>query len=138
MIVYFDASALVKLVIEEQGSSEVASLWRSTSHRMSARIAWIEVHSTIARKRRRRELSDRTGERARAAWGLLWASIGVIELTPELIDVAADVTYQYGLTALDAIHLASFLALLEAAGPADEIRFSSFDSVLAAAARAVR
>ena len=43
MLVYFDASALVKLVIDEDGSALAAALWDGCDAALTSRLAFPEV-----------------------------------------------------------------------------------------------
>ena len=62
-----------------------------------------------------------------------WPSIQVVELTPGIADAAVEVASTHGLRSLDAVHLASALAL--ARGP---LTLATWDTRLHAAAAAER
>jgi predicted nucleic acid-binding protein len=138
VILYLDASALVKLVVAEAESDVVTRVWWEASLRSSASLSWVEVHSAVARRRRRRELSQSQARRARLAWATIWRGLSVIEPAPVVLRVAAQSTHRYGLGALDAVHLASFFAVL-AKAEGGEARFCGYDrKLLAAVERASR
>jgi predicted nucleic acid-binding protein len=137
LILYLDASALVKLVARENESEFVERLWRGASIRSTANVAWVEVHSAISRKRRLRQLSAAGARVARANWGRVWEAIMAVETSAPVLEGAARATDRYGLSALDALHLSSFLGVLEKAGR-EEVQFCGYDKKLTTAvARAV-
>ena len=47
-IVYFDSSAFVKLVVEEEGSDLAAALWDGCDVAVSSRLAYPEVRAALA------------------------------------------------------------------------------------------
>ena len=49
---YFDSSALVKLVVEETGSDLAAELWDGCDAAVASRLAYPEVRSALAAARR--------------------------------------------------------------------------------------
>ena len=55
-VAYFDASALVKLVIEEAGSDDAAALWDGADLVMASRIVHAEVRAALAAAHRARRL----------------------------------------------------------------------------------
>lgn len=129
--VYFDASALVKLIKQEPGSSEAAATWALADQAHGSRLATIEVRAAIAAARRNRAIPAhalpqalRTEERVRA--GLL-----AIELT-DAIEVRARVLVErHDLSGADAVHLASALALED-----PDLVLATWDRRLHAAAQA--
>jgi uncharacterized protein len=116
---YVDSSALVKLLMRERGSRELATLLGG--HRVvSSRISAVEVRRTVSRG-------------LGAAWddpaGLL-DEVVLVELEASIMDRAAQVLPPL-LCALDAIHLATALELGD-----DLDLFVTYDERLAEAARA--
>ncbi len=101
--IYLDASALVKLVITEIESDALALYLADDPVRLSSRIAAVEV----------RRVSDRQDERAAAPTvNAVLASLTFIDLDAVLAE-AAGVVEPRTLRSLDAIHLASALAVRE-------------------------
>ena len=47
-LVYFDSSAFVKLVVEEEDSDLAATLWDGGDAAVSSRLAYPEVRATLA------------------------------------------------------------------------------------------
>jgi len=63
-LVYFDSSALVKLMLDEPGSDLAAELWNGCDAALSSRLAYPEVRRRVGpaapRRRRRSGLVSRT------------------------------------------------------------------------------
>lgn len=110
-IVYFDSSALVKLVLDEAGSELAAALWNGCDAAMSSRLAYPEVCAALAAAGRSRVLTRSEAASATAEWEVFWASMRPVELTARVERVAGDLTAQHQLSGVDAVHLASALAL---------------------------
>lgn len=110
-IVYFDSSAFVKLVVEEDGSELAAALWDGCDAAVPSRPAYPEVRAALAAAGREHRL-DAAGQRqAEAAWEEFWAASRAIELT-EMISVhAGELASAHALRGADAVHLASVLAV---------------------------
>lgn len=58
-LVYFDASALVKLVVEEPGTDVASALWDGCDAALSSRLAYPEVRAALAAARRNSDLTER-------------------------------------------------------------------------------
>lgn len=65
-IAYFDSSALVKLVIEEDRSADAALLWDRADSVLTSRVAHPEVRSVLAARERGARLNAETHQRALA------------------------------------------------------------------------
>ncbi len=127
MILYLDTSSLVKLFVDEKGSSEVRELVAQASWVATSMIASPEARSAFARQVRDRVLSARQHQVVKAAFEENWPRFLVLHFRDQLREVAGEVAETYALKALDAIHLASYLELSKTVRP---VRFSSFDSQL--------
>lgn len=111
---YFDASALVKLVIDEPGSEDVAALWDGADSLLTSRVTRPEVRAALAAAHRAARLDDRAFRRATTDWEEFRNALRVIELTPQIEAHAGELTAGHALSGFDAIHLASALALAPA------------------------
>ncbi|MCK9485295.1 MAG: type II toxin-antitoxin system VapC family toxin [Dehalococcoidia bacterium] len=114
-LAYFDASALVKLFIDETGSEDVALLWDGADAVVTSRLAQTEVRVALAAAHRAQRLDDGAYLAAKGSWERYRAAVRMVEVTAELAEVAAEVAEAHSLTALDAVHLAS--AILFASTP---------------------
>lgn len=130
-LVYFDSSALVKLVIEEDGSELVALLWDGCDAAVSSRLAYPEVRAALAAAGRDRRLSRTDRGRAESIWEDYWAAIRPVELTDRVSAGAGELAGRFALRGADAVHLASVLVL----GAPDTL-FAVWDQRLRAGATA--
>ena len=110
-LVYFDSSALVKLVIDEAGSDIAAVLWNACDVALSSRLAYPEVCAALAAAGRNHDLTESEASAAAAEWEVFWASMRPVELTADVERAAGVLAAQQQLRGADAVHLASALAL---------------------------
>lgn len=129
---YFDASALVKRYVREQGSVKVRRLISSDAPATS-RLSEVEVASALTRRTREGAFSAAERDRALAALETDFPAILVVELTPDITMRARTLLQRHPLRAGDAIQLASCLYLQEQLG--EEVSFLAFDGRLIQAAR---
>lgn len=119
--VYLDASAAVKLVVTESESASLRKFLADRVTRVSSRVLAVELARAVRRR------SPKALDQARS----LLDVIEFVELSDALAERAAALE-PAGLRSLDAIHLASALAL------GDELdAFVTYDSRQADAARAL-
>lgn len=124
-IVYFDSSAFVKLVVEEDGSNIAAALWDGCDAAISSRLAYPEVRAALAAAGRDHRLDAEAKRQAEAAWEGYWAATRPVELTEAITAQAGQLAGQYALRGADAVHLASALAV-----GVDELLFAAWDQRL--------
>ena len=110
-IVYFDSSAFVKLVVEEDGSDLAATLWDGCDAAVSSRLAYPEVRAALAAAGRAHRLDPAAQARAQAAWADYWSATRAVELTELVTAHAGELASQHALRGADAVHLASLLAV---------------------------
>ncbi|MEO1059942.1 MAG: type II toxin-antitoxin system VapC family toxin [Actinomycetota bacterium] len=113
-LVYFDSSALVKLLVQERGSELAAELWDRCDAATSSRLAEAEVPAALAAANRNHVLTDDALRHARQGWERIWASARPAELTPEVSSAAGALAVEHPLSGADAVHLASALAVQDA------------------------
>ncbi len=111
-VVYFDSSALVKLVVDEDGSELAAALWDGSDAAVSSRLAYPEVRAALAAAARDHRIDARALRAAQEDWENFWAATQPVELTPAVERQAGHVATTYALGGADAVHLASALAIL--------------------------
>jgi predicted nucleic acid-binding protein len=110
-VAYFDSSALVKLVIDENGSDEAALLWDAADSVLTCRVAHSEVRAALAAARRSGRLDAEAHRQAKAGWEKLHQALRMVELTARLEKEAGDLAEKHALSGFDAIHLASALTI---------------------------
>lgn len=120
--VYLDASALVKLVVEEPESEALRKHLRRSERLVTSVVAEVEVPRAARR--------TAYGARAVTAARRLLDGCDRVPLTGDVVELARALDPP-GLRALDAIHLASALSVRALCED-----FVAYDETLAAAARA--
>jgi uncharacterized protein len=110
-IVYFDSSALVKLVLNEPGSDLAAELWNGCDAALSSRLAYPEVRAALAAAGRNHDLTESEAAEAAAEWELFWESVRPVELSADVERASGELASFHRLRGGDAVHLASALAL---------------------------
>jgi len=110
-IVYFDSSALVKLVVDEVGSDIAAALWNGCDTALSSRLAYPEVCAALAATGRNHDLTESEASAAAVEWAAFWASMRPVELSADVEQAAGELTARHQLRGAEAVHLASALAL---------------------------
>ncbi len=110
-LVYFDSSALVKLLVDEPGTDLTSELWDGCDAALSSRLAYPEVRAALAASARNSDLTEDQLRSAEAAWEEFWASVRPVELTPSVERNAGRLAERRALRGADAVHLASALAL---------------------------
>jgi len=129
---YFDASALVKRYVREQGTTKVRRLLTSDVP-VTSRLSAVEIASALARRSREGSFSMESRDSAIAALETDLASILVVELTPGIVLRAQTLIRRHALRTSDAVQLASGLYVQEEIG--ERTSFVAFDDRLILAAR---
>jgi predicted nucleic acid-binding protein len=141
VVYFFDSSAIVKRYLIETGTGWVGSITDLAAGNKVylARVTLVEVISAITRKARGSGLSATGASKAIADFRDDFGNeYSVIELTPSLIEHAADLAEAHALRAYDAVQLAAALEInanMKSAG-ANPITLVSADGALNTAALA--
>lgn len=130
-LVYFDASALVKLIVDEDGSDIAARLWDGCDAALASRLAYVEVCAALVASQRNNDLSESDLETALTGFETFWASVRPLEMTEAVQLRAGRLAREHSLRGADAIHLASATAVGD-----PELVMAVWDRRLAAGARA--
>lgn len=133
MIVYLDASALVKRYVSEAGSREVNALIAGASLVGTAAISHSEVSSALAKAVRTQLLSREEAASALQVFNAEWESLIRLQLTEFLISRAATLAWERGLRGYDSVHLAAALFWQDMLG--DTVTLASYDRQLWEAAK---
>lgn len=110
-IVYFDSSAFVKLVVEEEGTNLTAELWDGCDAAVSSRLSYPEVRAALAAAGRNHQLTPRGLNLAASLWEDFWNATRPVEFTGEIEQRAGQLASEHALRGADAVHLASALAI---------------------------
>lgn len=132
-LVYFDASALLKLCVPEPDSPLASALWNRADVVVTSRLADTEVRAALAAGVRGGHLDAVDHTAARRTWESLWPALHVVEVTPQVAARAGELlaASPHPLRSGDALHVASALALRH-----DDTVVAAWDEHVAAAARA--
>ena len=136
MTLYLDTSSLVKLYVEEAGSSDVRRLITGATVVATSVVAYAETRAALSRLRRTGYLTPTQFSAAKRKFDAQWPALLSLEVTAAIGREAGDFAERYALRGFDALHLASFAEVARRAGP-DGTRFSSFDERLNNASRYV-
>jgi predicted nucleic acid-binding protein len=109
--VYFETSALVKLLLEEPGAEDARDLWDEADLVSVALIAYPEARSAFASAQRARRISIAELEGAKRKLDRLWTQTQVIDLDEAVAMSAGDIAESFELQGYDAVHLATALML---------------------------
>jgi predicted nucleic acid-binding protein len=131
VIIYADSSALLKLLLQEEGTPAMAAVAAESEVIATAAIAYVELRATVAAAIRGRRVRRGVRDRLVTALERLWAQVSEIALDTPLLRQAGDLAERMGLRGYDAVHLA---ALQELGSPAD-VTFACWDTDLRRAAR---
>jgi len=134
MILYLDTSALIKLYVEEEGTTEVKDACSRASVVATSCLAYVEARAALARASREGRIRERDRRRTLEELDRDWENFFVLEVTDALMQRAGALAEQQPLRAYDAMHLASALMLRERLG--SKVLFLCFDERLSEAATA--
>ncbi len=124
---YMDTSVLLKRYLEESGTAEARQLLRRYRV-VSSAIAPVEATSALWRRRALGDVAEadlkailRRLAEDRSHWEF-------IDLTTDILDEAEQVIQRAGVRTLDAVHLASALAIQSANGRRRQAQFITSDA----------
>lgn len=107
MIVYLDASALVKHYVAEVGSPEVDQLLARAKVIGTAAISRAEVSAALAKALRMGTLTYDEAEAALQVFRAEWVDLVRLQLTETILAQADTLAWERGLRGYDAVHLAA-------------------------------
>jgi uncharacterized protein len=132
VIVYLDTSALVKLYVQEVGSTEVKRAVARADLVATSLIAYVEVRSAFARRHRLADIDNAALKRHKHEFEQGWNRLDRLPVDATTIHRAGDLAEQYRLKAYDALHLAT-VDLMEVT-LRSSVSFACFDDALNRAA----
>lgn len=124
MQVYFDSSALMKLVLDEQGRGMVLALLEVATTPATGRIAYPECHAALAAAARAGRVSEPLLRSGVGALRSIDQALTVIGVDGALSHHAGELAERHGLRGHDAVHLATALTLQS---PGRPVIFASWD-----------
>jgi predicted nucleic acid-binding protein len=115
-MLYLDASALVKRYVREEGTKELMRAMEENEVWATSRIGYVETARVIGRKGADAALESLQDD---------WDAFDVFEVDALIADEAVRLALGTGLRTLDAIHLATAIAL-----PGRNLKFATWDARL--------
>jgi predicted nucleic acid-binding protein len=128
MILYLDASALVKRYIAEAGSAEVGRLIARTDAVGTSVISRAEVAAALAKAVRVGLLSRDDAGAALQVFRAQWVDLVRLQLTETVVARADALAWEHGLRGYDAVHLGAALFWQDTIG--EPITLATFDHQL--------
>jgi uncharacterized protein len=107
VITYVDTSTLIKLLIDEVGTAEAATIWDEADTLVTVRVAHVEARAALAAARRQSRITTAVLRSAVAGLDVLWSQVSVVEVDEILMRLAGDLAEAHGLRGYDAVHLAA-------------------------------
>ncbi len=133
MRLYLDTSALVKLHVQEEGSTLVRRAMGQAALIATSALTYVEARAAFVRLRHEGGISGVNYQRVVRDLDADWSRYVVMQVTDRLLRRGARLTEAHRLRAYDAVHLASALAVKE--GMAEAVTFGCWDRGLERAAR---
>lgn len=134
MILYLDASALVKRYVAEAGSPEVGALISQASVVGTTILSRAEVAAALAKAVRMKLLPRTEAASALQVFSAEWDNFVRLQMTETLVSRAAALAWEHNLRGYDAAHLASALFWQDMLG--EPVTVASYDRQLWEAAKA--
>lgn len=128
MILYLDASALIKRYVAERGSKEVIELTAAADIVATSLVSRAEVAAAFARAVRLGVLDHDGGRRAQRRFSREWPNIARVSVSEALVSRAETLAWDYSLRGYDAVQLASAVTWQESIG--QDVVLATFDGQL--------
>ena len=128
MILYLDASALVKRYVSESGTTGVLTLTTEAEAVATSLVSRAEVASALARAVRLGVLDQDGGRRAQRRFSREWPDIARVPVGEALVSRAETLAWAHGLRGYDAVQLATALTWQDSIG--QDIVLATFDRQL--------
>ena len=135
MILYLDASALVKRYVAELGSPEVSDAISRANVVGTALISRAEVAAALAKAMRVGALTQEEASACLQVFRGEWPDLMRVQVTEMVVTRAATLAWEHGLRGYDAVHLAAASLWQDALG--EQVMLSTFDRQLWKAAMQV-
>lgn len=133
MIVYLDASALVKRYVAEPGSADVAAVIATARVTATALISRAEVAAALAKAVRIGLATRNAAAAGLADFEADWIDLIRLQVSEATVARASAVAWSQGLRGYDAVHLACALMWQESLG--DGVTLATYDRELWRGAR---
>ena len=135
MILYLDASALVKRYVAEQGSREVSEAIAKADMIGTVIISRAEIAAALARAARMKRLTHEDALISLQVFRREWRDIVRVQVTEMLAARADDLAWEHSLRGYDAVQLAAAAIWQDVVGEA--VTMTTFDQQLWAASEEI-
>jgi len=132
LILFCDSSALVKFYVQEDGSDQMQLMAKRVKMVAAARITYAEAMAALSRRGRESPLDGPSIGLAKQSLTADWDKYVLVEVTQDLMVLAADLAETFALGGYDSVQLAAARTLQQSAGRV--LRFACFDQRLSRAA----
>src|SRR5699024_8772959 len=107
LIVYFDTSALLPLVVHDPSSRLCRRLWNEADDRVTCDGAYVELAGILALGEEGGQLTAEGHEQAWMNVTRMWPTLDVVHMVPDLVVAAARYARPRHLTGAAAVHYAA-------------------------------
>jgi predicted nucleic acid-binding protein len=129
---FWDSSALIPLLLQEDRSSDAALLIRQDSTILTSALTPVEIASALWRRRHAGQLDAAVHDDVERAFAELTRRWRAVAVTQEIVRLALGVLSRHPLRSMDALQLA---AALFVSGRTEGLEMVTFDTRLGRAAR---
>jgi predicted nucleic acid-binding protein len=130
LIVYFDTSAFVPIIVEENTSVAASRLWIDADRVISSRLLYAETRAALAMANRLGRLDNKQLRDAVHQVENLINDVDMVEVTDDLVRRAGALAQTLHLRGYDAVHLASAELVRQ-----DDLVMATNDQTLRAASK---
>jgi predicted nucleic acid-binding protein len=116
VILYLDASALIRLYVAEPGSGPIRQAVKNASAVYTVDASYLEVRAALAEGARLGLLTDKAAKKAREDFEVDWQRINAVVPDPALLRLAGDLAELQGVAASVALHLAAMQKIRDQLG----------------------
>jgi hypothetical protein len=132
VIAYFDTSALLKFVLEEEGRSIASDFWERADAVVTCQLTYAEARAALAAALRSGRLGALGHRSSVQKVDERWGQLAAVDVDEEVAVRAGSLAQAHALSGADAIQLAAAMTI-----PADDLVFITWDRRLAAGAAAI-
>jgi predicted nucleic acid-binding protein len=113
MIAFLDTSAIVPLLIDEEGSDLCRRIWAESDAVVCTQLAYVEAAAALAQAQRLGRMTD--GEHAHGLERLdrLWDQLNAMAVDEPLIREGAALAAEHALRGYDAVHCAAAVRIAD-------------------------
>ncbi len=107
MLAYFDTSAFVPLLLNDEYAPDCRQAWVEADIVMATRLLYVESVAALRRANRQGRLPDEGVRPSISRLRTLWENFRVIEFDLDLAERAGGLAWRFGLRGFDAVHCAA-------------------------------